>query len=196
MVTKVAIIGKGQGWDKAPPCGKGVEIWGVNNLCLRRPVDVAFNMHDLDKHKDHNLFKETIKHVNKRKIPIITQREYPHILLSIKFPLDKFKRQYFTNSIDYMVAYACYASLSLAEYMYLSYLDLYGVVMAVGTEYEMQRPSLEYWLGLADGMFRVTVHEPTMLFKHPKRKGLYGYDWDEEDEEWVKNRSENQSNGE
>jgi hypothetical protein len=189
---KVVIIGKGEGWHKAPYAVDG-EIWGVNNICLRRTVDLAFNMHDLEKHKDHSLFKKTIEHVNKNRIPIVTQKKYDHIPTSIEFPLKCVERQYFTNSIDYMIAFAyLQKEWYLAEIARESpeKLDLYGVVMKKDTEYAVQRPSLEYWIGVAEGAgIEVVIHEPTYVCKHPK--GLYGYDWDEEDEEHVLNRDEN-----
>lgn len=177
---KVIIIGKGAGWQRAPDEG---ETWGVNNLCLRRDVELSFNMHDLDKHRDHPLFKKTIEHVNRYSIPIVTQKKYPHIPTSIPFPLKEMPRKYFGNSIDYMIAYAIHQRAT--------HIDMYGVVMEVGTEYTLQRPSLEYWIGYAEGCRTiVTIHEPTCVLYNSN--GLYGYDWDEEHCEHVLSRSENQ----
>ena len=185
---RVIIIGKGTGWHKAPYVVEGKingyygQVWGVNNVCLRRDVDLAFNMHDLDKHRNHPLFKKTIEHVNKNKISIVTQKMYEHIPTSIEFPLEKMPRKYFTNSIDYMVAYAWETLVTTIE--------MYGVVMAVGTEYAVQRASLEYWIGMFEGDGgEVIVHEPT--FVCVSSKGLYGYDWDEEAEPHVLAREEN-----
>jgi len=188
MRPKIIIVGKGVGWEKAPKCVGGIweeyAVWGVNDLCLRRDVDMAFNMHDLDKHKDHKLFNKTIAHVNKHQIPIVTQKQYPHIPSCIPFPIDVvFPRRYFTNSIDYMVAYA--------YIMNAREIEMYGVSMLVGTEYALQRPSLEYWIGKCEGKgIRVVIHGTTSVCRSPQ--GLYGYDWDEEDMPHVKNRRENQ----
>ena len=178
----VVIIGKGRGWENAPRSTDG-EIWGVNDLCLRRSVDIAFNMHDLDKHSDHKLFNNTVEHVNRHKLPIVTQRKYDHIPTSIEFPLSFFHREYFTNSIDYMVAYAYYRDMS--------HIDMYGVVMEAGTEYAVQKPSLEYWIGMFEGNGgTVTIHKPSHVCFSPN--GLYGYEWDEELMEHVRLRPENQ----
>jgi hypothetical protein len=180
---KVIIVGKGMGWEKAPGLVSEGEVWGVNNVCLRRHVDLVFNIHDLDKHKNHPLFNRTIDHVNRCKIPIITQKVYKHIPTSIEFPLEHFYRPYFTNSIDYMVAYAWYRKD-------VSSIDMYGVVMSVGTEYSIQRPSLEYWVGVFEGDGGVVViHKPSCVCELPR--GLYGYDWDEENELHVLAREEN-----
>lgn len=182
----VIIVGKGSGWEKAPPLGDGYQVWGVNDICLRRPVDLAFNIHDLIKHVNHELFNKTIAHVNANKIPIVTQETYSHIPTAIRFPIEWFENSrvaklYFTNSIDYMVAYAWYLNGQQAE-IKVETLEMYGVVMAVGTEYGSQRSSLSYWLGLAH--IPCVIHEPTFVFDSMD-KGLYGYDWDEEDKAHV-----------
>jgi hypothetical protein len=50
---------------------------------------------------------------------------------------------YFTNTISYMIALAIYEEFEVIE--------IYGVDMAVGTEYNEQRPSCEYYIGIAKG---------------------------------------------
>lgn len=176
---KVIIIGKGIGWELAPQDGN---TWGVNNLCLRRPVELAFNMHDLHKHKDHPLFNKTIDYVNEHKIPIVTQVKYDHIPTSIAFPIKEMPFVYFTNSMDYMVAYAIYKKATE--------IDIYGVYMALNSEYVVQRPSFEYWIGYARGRgIKVNLCGPTNICSHPK--GVYGYEWDDEAEQHVLNRPEN-----
>ena len=42
--NSVAIVGKGEGWREAPDGG---EVWGVNDVVLRRDVALVFDMHDL-----------------------------------------------------------------------------------------------------------------------------------------------------
>lgn len=183
----VIIIGKGSGWHNAPYAISDGEIWGVNDICLRRTVHLAFNMHDLSKYGKHYLFNKTIDYVNKHKIPIVTQKQYTHIPTSIIFPLEYFwevGRRYFTNSIDYMVAYALFRGD-------IEHIDMFGVVMALDSEYMEQRASLEYWIGVFEGQGGVvTIHSPTTLCHSPK--GLYGYDWDDEEKDSVKAREENQ----
>lgn len=179
---RVVIVGKGIGAVAAP---QGEHTWGVNNLCLTRPVTLSFNMHDLDKHKNHPLFNKTIAHINKYNIPIVTQRVYEHIPSSIAFPLEEMPFKYFGNSIDYMIAYAVHLGATI--------IDIYGVAMLAGTEYFHQKPSLEFWIGYARGKgIDVNIHEPTNVCKN--LRGLYGYDWDEEDMPHVLNRPENKEN--
>lgn len=190
---RVIIIGKGNGWENAPPLSQNYQVWGVNDVCLRRPVDLAFNMHDLFKHKGHRLFDKTIAFVNMTKLPIVTQRKYEYIPTSIAFPLKDIpeRLRYFTNSISYMVAYAWWLN-NLRNAPWVDVVEMYGVVMAVGTEYAHQRPNLEYWMGVLESSpSEVIIHEPTFLRKGIKH-GLYGYDWDEEDMPHVLGRKENQ----
>lgn len=71
---------------------------------------------------------------------------------------------YFTNTVAWQVAHAItqveWAVGDGAE------IGLWGVDMAVGTEYAAQRPSCEYMLGIARGMgIKVTVAETSDLLK-------------------------------
>ena len=113
---KVIIIGKASGWENAPMEG---ETWGVNGLILRRPVKLAFQMHDID--EIYKNFKEEIDKVNELNIPVITQKKHKLLPTAIPFPLDEMPIKYFTNSIAYMIAYAIYKKAKEIE--------MYGVAM-------------------------------------------------------------------
>jgi len=159
----VAIIGKAYGWSEAPHVG---ETWGVNDLCLRRPVSLVFDIHDLE----NNVCPEsaaTVKWVNENNVPIVAQKEYDHIPTSIRFPLEKMHIQYFECTFAYMIAYAVYRGVDE--------IDIYGVQMDAMEEYYEQRKSTEYWIGYARGKgITVTIHEPTGICK--AIHGLYGYE--------------------
>jgi hypothetical protein len=79
-------------------------------------------------------------------VPIYMQERYEDVPNSIKFPLkeivDKYG-DYFTNSVSFMTAMAIYEGYQE--------IGIWGVDMAVGTEYVNQRPSCEYFIGLARG---------------------------------------------
>jgi hypothetical protein len=89
----------------------------------------------------------------------------------VQFPADGLKRRwgtYFTNSISWMLAYAIaqveWAVGDGAE------IGIYGVDMAVGGsvggEYAFQRPSCEYFIGVARGMgIDVTIAPASDLLK-------------------------------
>ncbi len=170
---KIQIIGKGPGWEHAPIEG---EIWGVNDLVLRRPVKLVFEMHDIDRFLEikHGNIEQEIKEINKLGIPVITQKKHRLLPTAIPFPIDEMPFRYFTNSIAYMIAYAIYKKATEIE--------LYGVPLLYVEEYTKQLPCVEFWLGyaMAKGI-KVTVHSPTNIFSPEPYKGLYGYDWDNVD---------------
>ena len=163
---KVIIIGKGPGWEQAPMDG---ETWGVNDLLLRRPVKLTFEIHDIDKYIEGKLFniEEEIKEINKLGIPVITWKKHKLLPTSIPFPIDEMPFKYFTNSIAYMIAYAIYKKATEIE--------LYGVALLLEEEYIKQRPCVEFWIGCAMTKgIKVTVHEPTTI-ECFKNRDLYGH---------------------
>ena len=148
---KVILIGKATGWEDAPMEG---ETWGVNDLLLRRPVKLAFQIHDIP-----TVFKRNpkeINEINRLGIPVITSMEHELLPNAVVFPLDKMPSKYFNNSIAIMIAYAIYKGATEIE--------MYGVALLVEREYAYQRPCVEFWIGyaLAKGI-KVTVHGETSI---------------------------------
>lgn len=85
-------------------------------------VDLYFCMHD----------GETVEHDK------ILQKDYP-----IKEITELYKSSYFSCSISYMIAYAIYTGIKK--------LNIVGVDMSIGSEYQFERPSVLYWIGRAEG---------------------------------------------
>jgi hypothetical protein len=188
----ITIIGKGLGWELEPQ--NGSTCWGVNDLILRRPVDVAFNMHDLewnqaiiranldprlpykDETEKDRIAEETYHHrkrvveiVNEHKLPLYSIRTYDHIPTSIAYPLaeiiDTFGEDYLTSGIDYMLALAIHRDVAR--------IDLYGVTMM--GPYDGHRQGVEFWLGVALGRdIPFKIHGEHKLLKTVTGK-LYGY---------------------
>lgn len=160
---KCIIVGKGPGWEDAPLEG---ETWGVNDLLLRRPVKLTFEIHPIPIVLETNL--EEIEEINRLGIPVITQKKHPLLPTAIPFPLDEMPIKYFTNSIAYMIAYAIYKEATEIE--------MYGVALLLEREHSWERPCIEFWIGyaIAKGI-KVTVHEPTTI-ECFKNLPLYGYD--------------------
>lgn len=179
---KICIIGKGPGWEHAPMEG---ETWGANDLVLRRPVKLVFEMHDITRWLDprlplplhlHGLLRKTIEKINELGIPVITREKHELLPTAIPFPRDKVppENRYFTSTIAYMIAYAVYKDATEIE--------IFGVSLLRVDEYMKQRPCIEAWIfyARARGII-VTVHGPTNLFSTEPYFGLYGYDWDNVD---------------
>jgi hypothetical protein len=73
--------------------------------------------------------------------------------------------KYFTSSIAYMIAYA----------MELGYkrIGLYGIDMAMDSEYQYQRPCVEYYVGLARGAgIVVDIPEQSHIMSYPWVYGI------------------------
>ncbi len=184
MAKKVAIVGFALSKVKAPYGDKSFEIWGLNDLhkYLER-YDRWFEIHPYNfimKHKAERSGGGYADGLKKLECPIYMQDEYADFPTSVRYPieeitkrfgLDCLERPYFTNQVPYMIA------LALLEGF--EEIHLYGVDMAVGTEYGFEKPCCEYWLGVAQGM-GVKIHVPA---QSPllKTHFLYGYEQDKEE---------------
>ena len=193
---KIALIGKAPDSLKLAPYDQAEwEVWILNTLGFLKEVprwDRQFELHDLELTKDpaygeyYNwLAKQTTGPVFLRDTP---PEEFKH---GIQFPLgeilEKYThlsgRTYLTNTVSLMIALAIYehdSGLPVGE------IGLWGINMAqhgvaggVGnagwftSEYARQRPSVEYWLGIADGRgIKVTIPDQSDLLKS---SAIYGY---------------------
>jgi len=74
--------------------------------------------------------------------------------------------RYLTNTIS--------IELALAIYEGFKFIEVWGVDMAVGTEYQNQRPSCEFWAGIAQGMgINVYIPPEADLLK---TRFIYGFE--------------------
>lgn len=151
---KVAILGTVPHKLKAPFDNNEFEIWAIAHACLGDPlprVDRIFEIHKWDEVVKWGSPDAWKKHPNAPVYVIEPREDVPN---SIAFPFkeleDKYqifehrKECYFTNSISEMVALALHEDFDE--------IHIYGVNMSHSSEYEFQKPSCEYWLGLAKGM--------------------------------------------
>lgn len=154
---KVAIVGFALGTvHKAPYSDDGVEKWGINQLwkVTDKPFDRWFELHSLydfyHANAGHKEFLRDFKgpvYVREQDYALAlewgigTAQPFPHRILVEQF------RPYFTNTVSWLIA--------LAIMMRPEWLGLYGVDMAqdhlLANEYSEQRPSCEYFLGIAEG---------------------------------------------
>lgn len=98
---------------------------------------------------------------------VYMQEQYTDVPKSVRYPLDeivaRYKLNYFTSSIAYAIALACYLNYKRIE--------IYGVEMETNTEYQYQRDGVTLWVGVAVGQgIEVDLHI-SMLKDSP----LYGY---------------------
>ncbi len=136
-----------------------MEVWGLNQLYIAWR---GTNLQDMFLSKCTRWFQIHHKHsyeaavgrdhshhkwlAQRNTFPIYMQQKEEDVPFSIPFPvkemLQKFRR-YFTNSISWEIALAIYEGFEE--------IHLYGVDMAMDSEYEFERPSVEYFLGYAEG---------------------------------------------
>ncbi len=185
---KVAILGYTPTRKDAPYDDPAWEIWGLNDLYkFQGEGDVErwtrwFEMHDdrLGNRVGRAKFDERVKEFAKwENIPIYMQNKHPGVSGSVAYPLEEVVKQYgdyFTNTISYMIALAIYEGAKE--------IGVYGVDMSTSEEYQKQRPSCEYYLGIAVGKgIKVTIHPAADLLK---TRYLYGYETEKEEKFAVK----------
>lgn len=182
-ITKVYILGKGAGWDDAPLIHgeSDRQVWGLNDHIMSRPFDIIFEPHDVEWWKEHcdeatwyhktaPRYLQHFKKVNEMEIPYLTLKHYDFIPTSKPYPVEEicesFGIDYFTGGVDYMMAYAIWTKVES--------IDLYGVHTVYDDEYQYQKPSLEFWIGVAIGRgIKVTVHGSHSLLKPMYQKKIY-----------------------
>lgn len=199
---RLAIVGFAPTRDLAPYTDPSWEIWGLNDLHRAIPRYTRwFDIHteqnietDYIAGRTSNAQRKTnipetaleqlgISGLSKLKVPVYMQEVNPKVPMSLKYPLkemlDFWKGRgltgatYFTNSISYMIAFALYEGAVLGHQW--DDIHIYGVDMAVGDEYIAQRPSCEYWIGIAEGMgVKVYIPDASDLCKT-----TFLYAWEE-----------------
>ena len=183
-MKRVAIVGFGES-RKQVPYNEDIEVWGLNDAYedIER-YDRWFDIHDFDS-SDPNSIKTHVSPIAKvqkldaykeMKCPIYCQEAWEEIPTAVKYPLKEIQdkwcggnKGYFTNQVAYMIALAIHEGYDE--------IALYGVDMLVDEEYSIQRPSVEYWIGIAAGRrIKVLIPSRSTLLK---TKFIYGYEKEE-----------------
>lgn len=175
---RVNIIGSAPGWEECPE--DNGYIWAVNNCHILRNVDLVIDIHRNRLNPTEEKDKDHMAGLEEKNIPTYANNlieDQPHIM---KYPKDdiirEFDSDYFGSGIDYIVA--------LAIYKGATEIHIYGVMMAKGSEYAHQKPSLEHWIGIAKGRgVKVEVHGEHSSLLRTKNGLRYGY---QEPQNWVR----------
>lgn len=183
---KVCIVGCADSKTITPFGRDDMEFWGVNNLYgVNLPGahwDRWFEIHNIEVGPDGKFRRredlefrgqpvdEYLKGLAKLDCPVIyMQKHWEEVPNSIEYPLGPVTAlfgRYFTNSISYQIA--------LAILMGYEEIHVYGVDMAVGSEYAHQRPSCEFFLGWAMGRgIKVFIPDEADLLKS---RFMYGFE--------------------
>jgi len=174
--------------DMAPVEDESFDLWALNELYLDMPkvaqnASAWFQLHGYEPPDVRD--KEQPKNLSQLNCPVYMWGKHRDIDNSVEYPLDsvlshfdiygegmapevveKRDRNYFTNSISWMIA--------LAVFKGYKEIHVYGVNMAQTQEYEKQRPSCEFFLGWARGAgIKVYLPSQSDLLRSWM---LYGYD--------------------
>ena len=106
-------------------------------------------------------------------MPAVRQPDWPSAL---DFPRDEILAwaqaqgiagwRYFTNSVSWMIAHCLFVCVQNGWDRNGGEIALYGIDMAQSSEYGSQRPSCEYWLGVAEGAgLTLTIPQRSDLLK-------------------------------
>lgn len=186
---KIGIIGYTGSRRLAPYGDPEWELWGLNNLHLAEDIDVTkfdawFDLHprtDIVKDEVHRRWLEG----GSAGLPCFVwgdsngepPADWPK---AVAFPqqhiLESFP-PYFTNSISWMTALAITLLQQRADEAGVGLdeceLGVWGVDMATDGEYAAQRPSCEFFIGVAMGLgLQVTIPESSDLLKAASLYGL------------------------
>lgn len=171
---KIAIVGFTSSRDQAPWDDPTFEKWICNNLWKFVPEGKWDRVYDLHEHSNIIKDKEHAGYLATCPKPVVVFEPRPEWPTSVALPKDEliFKLgRYFTNSISWMIAHALFEGVTE--------LHVYGVDLAQGDEYANQRPSVEYFLGVAIGMGIRVFIPPQSDLLHAGT--LYGV----EDDSWI-----------
>jgi len=172
---KLCIVGCADSKDETPFANKDeFEFWGVNNLFLTMPGAWTrwFELHSITFDGQRWLRRgkaafrgqsidSYVEGLQKLDIPIYMQAPCEAISNAVIYPIQEVLERfgnYFTNTISYMI---CLGIMEGFEEIWIV-----GVDMAVDSEYHHQRPSCEYFIGVARGLgIKVYLSESCDLLK-------------------------------
>lgn len=183
---KVAILGTVPHKMKAPFSDGECEIWAIAHACLGEPLprcDRIIEIHKWDEVVKWNSPQAWAMHPHAK---LFIQEKRDDTPRGIPFPFDELDEKYqifddrkesnMTNSISWMIAMAIEEGFED--------IHIYGVNMSHFTEYGTQKPSCEYYLGLAKGMGK-KIHVPAES-DLMRSNFLYGKDEEKQSKEMVK----------
>jgi hypothetical protein len=166
----------------APINDRSFEFWALNDMFKVLPEGVAtrwFQMHtrEVAALPTKASPEGCLEWCKTATIPVYMQEHYDDIPMSVKYPkeeIEKRFRPYFCSTIDYM--------MGLALYEGFEEIHIYGVDMSVAEEWSVEKPSMSYWLGRAEGM-GVKIFLPAMC-DLLKSYFFYGYE-DEQKRDFI-----------
>lgn len=148
------------------------DVWVFNEAISNKSfarADAVFQMHE-EAIWRNPANRNDPKHfewlVSQNEIDVYMQETYPDVPRSVRYPIEeitaRYQLNYFTSSVSYAIALACYLNYKRIE--------IYGVEMETNTEYQYQRDGVTLWMGVAVGQ-GIEVDAHMGILDAP----LYGY---------------------
>lgn len=168
MVKPVAIIGSHPTFGKAPK--DDTEVWKFNTFAMTKPCSTAFQMHKPSGYLCQS--DEYLNWLSNLTMPVYMKERREEYPTSLTYPFeDAFALtnhvllgdeplKFFTSSVSEAIA--------LAVLQDRPRIDIYGVEMALQTEYEQQRECYAFWVGYAAGRgIPLNIHGSHQVFRRP-----------------------------
>ena len=172
---KIAVVGTAlETFHDAPYNDPEWEIWGMGFFQRYPQVDVMFEQHYREFWLKYNAPEKVyIDSLNGLGVPILMNKHYDEIPLSIEYPLEEMLqkvtagKKYFCSSVSYMLA------LAIAKQP--EEIGIWGVsLVGEHLEYVHQKANAEYLIGVAEGRgIKVFIPEKSPICKSTH---LYGYE--------------------
>jgi hypothetical protein len=180
---KVAIVGFAESSRHlAPYDNPEWEVWAMNQLY--RHIPRATRWWEMHRREDFLADQvpgtDYLAWLQRCPVPIYMVDKFADIPNSVRFPIEQMVEKfgdYFYSTVSYMLA------LAIAEGF--EEIGIWGIDLSHDSEYEYQKPSAEYLLGVARGMgINITISESSALLKGTYR---YGYQPmpSNEDVQWL-----------
>lgn len=127
----------------------------------------------------------------KQPFPIYMQRHDPDVPSSVAIPIEEISKRFFAGKFTRGLAYQRILEMG-STFSYVipmaimegaQRVEFYGVELAQEVEYMEQRPSTEFWMGIASA-HGVEIHVPRVT--KVLKAHFYGYDHPQPDETWDK----------
>lgn len=180
---KLAIVGFSESSRHlAPYTNDEYEVWAMNQLYRHIPRATRWwEMHTRpDFLSDQVPGTDYLDWLKDCPIPIYMIEKFADIPNAVRYPIEEMVKSfgdYFYSTISYMIALGIYEGFEE--------IGIWGVDLAHDSEYEYQKPSAEYFLGLAIG-YGIKVHLPAQT---ALLKGLYRYGYQQmpsnDDLQWI-----------
>jgi len=163
------------------------EIWIMNDMYDFVPrYDRLFDIHSDESIINRVSRREKLNHFEALTVldkPIYMQRVWSEIPNSVRFPLEEIKQKYYREAMGDKIFLTCTAAhmIALAIYEGFEEITLLGIDEAIDTEYEIEMPSVLYWLGKADGHgININVSQCSPLLK-----GYFVYGYEDQEKKKV-----------